>query len=54
MHSMISLKMDPKMKKALEKFAKKEFSPVSSIVKKAIEKYLQEQGSNWKNERLDE
>ena len=48
---MISIKIDPKMKKALEKFAKKEFSPVSSIVKKAIEKYLLEQGIDRKKEK---
>ena len=51
MHNMISVKMDPKMKKALEKFAEKEFSPVSAIVKKAIEKYLKEQGIDWKKEK---
>ena len=48
---MISVKMDPKMKKALEKFAKQEFSPVAAIVKKAIEKYLLEQGIDWKTEK---
>ena len=47
---MISVKMDPKMKKALEKFAKQEFSPVSAVVKKAIEKYLQGQGIDWKEQ----
>ena len=47
MWNMISVKMDPKMKKALEKLAEREFSPVSSIVKKAIEKYLKEQGIDW-------
>ena len=47
---MISTKIDPKMKKALENLAQKEFSPVSTIVKKAIEKYLQEQGIDWREE----
>ena len=53
MWTVISVKMDPKMKKALEKFAEKEFSPVSAIVKKAIEKYLLEQGIDWKKEKVD-
>ena len=50
---MITIRVEPKMKKALEKFAQKEFSPVSAIVKKAIEKYLQEQGIDWKKEPVD-
>ncbi len=45
---MISIKIDPKMKKALEDLAQKEFSPVSTIVKKAIDKYLHEKGIDWR------
>jgi predicted transcriptional regulator len=45
---MLSIKIDPKMKKALEELAEKEFSPVSTIVKKAVDKYLQEQGIDWR------
>ena len=41
---MISIKVDPKMKKALEKLAEKEFGSVSGILKKAAEKYLLENG----------
>jgi len=47
---MISIKVDPKMKKALEKLAKKEFSSVSGILKKAAEKYLLENGIDWQSE----
>jgi predicted DNA-binding protein len=43
--------MDPKMKKALEELAENEFSPVSTIVKKAIDKYLQEKGINWREKK---
>jgi predicted transcriptional regulator len=50
MWSMLSINIDPKMKKALEKLAEKEFSPVSAIVKKAIDKYLNEQGIEWRKE----
>jgi len=48
MWKMLSIKLDPKMKEALEELAEKEFSPVSTIVKKAIDRYLQEQGVNWR------
>lgn len=47
---MISIKVDPRMKKALEKLAKKEFSSVSGILKKAAEKYLRENGIDWQTE----
>ena len=45
---MISIKVDPKMKKALEKLAKQEFSSVSGILKKAAEKYLLEHDIDWR------
>ncbi len=44
----VTIKMPPEMKKALEKLAEKEFSSVSGILKKAAEKYLLEQGINWR------
>ena len=50
MLSVLSIKIDSKMKKALEDLAEKEFSPVSTIVKKAIDKYLQEHGIDWREE----
>ena len=46
----VTVKMPPKMKKALEKLAKKEFSSVSGILKKASEKYLQENDIEWRDE----
>jgi predicted transcriptional regulator len=48
----LSIKIDPKMKKALEKLAEKEFSPVSTIVKKAIDRHLQENGIDWRKEKV--
>jgi predicted transcriptional regulator len=48
---MLSIKIDPDMKEALEELAEKEFSPVSTIVKKAIDKYLQEQGIIWRDKK---
>ena len=40
----------PQMKKALENLAQSEFSSVSGILKKAAEKYLQDQGIDWRKE----
>ena len=39
------------MKEALEDLAEKEFSPVSTVVKKAIDKYLHEKGIDWRKEK---
>ncbi len=50
MWNVISIKVDPKMKKALEKLAEKEFSSVSGILKKAAEKYLLEHDIDWQSE----
>ncbi len=51
MDKVLSIKIDPNMKKALEELAEKEFSPVTTIVKKAIDKYLHEQGIDWREEK---
>ena len=45
---MVNIKMDPKMREAIKKVAEKQFSSVTSIIKQAIEKYLQEQGIDWR------
>ena len=51
MDKVLSIKIDPRMKKALEELAEKEFAPVTTIVKKALDKYLQEQGIDWRQEK---
>ena len=51
MWNVLSIKVDPKMKKALEELAEKEFSSVSAIVKKAVDKHLQEQGIDWRTKK---
>ena len=48
---MLSIKIDPNMKKALEELAEKEFSPVSTVVKKAIDKHLQDNGIDWRDKK---
>ena len=47
----VTIKMPPEMKKALEKLAEKEFSSVSGILKKAAEKYLIDQGIDWREKQ---
>ena len=46
-----SVKLDPKMKKTLEKLAREQLVPVTSLIKQAIEKYLQDQGIDWRKEK---
>jgi predicted transcriptional regulator len=50
MWEMVNIKMDPKMKKALQKLADRQFSSLSAVIKQAIDKYLQEQGVDWRSE----
>ena len=47
----VSIKIDPRMKKALEKLAKREFTSVSSLLKKGAEKVLQENDIDWRKEK---
>ncbi|MGE5839721.1 MAG: hypothetical protein ACM34H_07280 [Deltaproteobacteria bacterium] len=48
---MVAVKMDEKMIAALSKQAKKEFASVSGVVKKAVDRYLKEQGIDWEQEK---
>jgi hypothetical protein len=50
----VSIKMDPKMKEALEKLAKSEYTSVSGLMKKAAEKLLQEHGIDWREKKSDD
>ena len=50
---MISLKIDPRMKQAIEKMARQEFSSLSGIIKKACQEYLQRNGINWEDEQIN-
>ena len=47
----VTVKMPPEMKKALEKLSEKEFSSVSGILKNPAEKYLLEQGVDWRGKK---
>jgi predicted transcriptional regulator len=48
---MVNIKMDPKMRDALKGIAEKQFSSVSSVIKQAVEQYLQGQGIDWRAEK---
>jgi len=51
MEDLMSIKVDPRMKRALKKLADKQFNSISGIVKQAVEKHLEEQGVDWRNEK---
>ena len=48
---MINMKIDPRMKAAVQKAAEKQFISMSAFIKQAIEKQLKEQGIDWKTEK---
>ena len=48
---MITLKIDPRMKKALDKLADKQLTPVSVLLRQLINRHLQEHGINWREEK---
>ena len=50
MSVMINIKLDPRMKAAIQKAAEKQFISMSAMIKQAIEKYLKEQGIDWRQE----
>lgn len=47
---MINIKIDPRMKAAIQKLAENKFISMSAIIKQAIEKYLEDHGIDWKKE----
>lgn len=47
---MINIKLDPRMKAAIQKIAEKQFISMSAAIKQAIEKYLKEHGVDWRKE----
>ncbi len=47
---MLSMKIDPRMKAALQKVADRQFISVSAAVKQAVEAYLKAHGIDWRSE----
>ncbi len=54
MWTLLTVKVDPRMKKAIQKVAEKQFISMSAAIKQAIEKYLQSHGTNWQEEESEE
>ena len=50
MPTLITLKVDPKMKAALKKLADTQFISISAVIKQAAEKHLLEHGIDWRKE----
>lgn len=51
MESMLTIKLPPEMKEALKRVADRQFISISAATKQAIERYLIEQGVDWRNEK---
>ena len=45
---MITLKIDPKMKKGIEKLADKQLVNMSTVIRQAVDKYLKEHDIDWR------
>jgi len=53
MQVLLNLKIDPRMKSALQKLADKKFISVSAVVKQAIERHLQDYFMDWRKDCID-
>ena len=47
---MINIKIDPRMKKAIEKLAEQQLVNMSTVIRQAVDKHLQEHGIEWREE----
>lgn len=50
MQTLLTLKLDSRMKNALKKLADKQFISISAAVKQAIERHLKENEIDWRKE----
>ncbi|RJR40803.1 MAG: CopG family transcriptional regulator [Desulfobacteraceae bacterium] len=50
MVAVINVKVDPKLKQALDKFAQQQGISVSALIRQTMIKSLQEQGIDWREE----
>jgi len=49
MKIMITIKLDPKMKKGIEDLAEKQLVNMSTVIRQAVDKYLLEHEIDWRN-----
>jgi predicted transcriptional regulator len=47
---MITIKIDPRMKQALQKAAEKQLVSMTVLIRQLIDKHLTEHGINWREE----
>ena len=52
--AIMTLQLDPRMKAALKKIADEQFISSSAVVKQAIDRYLKENGIDWREEEPEE
>ena len=45
---MITIKIDPKMKKGIEKLADEQLVNMSTVIRQAVDKYLKEHDIDWR------
>ncbi len=48
---MMNMKIDPRMKAAVQELAEKKFISMSAVIKQAIEKHLEDHGIDWREEK---
>ena len=48
---MINIKIDPKMKAAIQRLADAQFISMSAVIKQAIEKHLRDYDIDWRQDK---
>jgi predicted transcriptional regulator len=54
MKTVMNIKFDPKMKKAIQELADKQLVTMTTVVRQAVDKHLKEHGINWREEEASE
>ncbi len=50
---MINIKIDPRMKKAIEKLAEQQLVNMSTVIRQAVDKHLKDHDVDWRKEDPD-
>jgi len=50
MVKMVNVRMDNRMRNALKRVSEKQFSSMGAVIKQAVEKFLEDQGIDWRKE----
>ncbi len=54
MKIMITIKLDPRMKKGIEKLADEQLVNMSTVIRQAVDKYLKEHNIDWRKNDTEE